>query len=82
LIPFFTPLVFGKITIEADVTNEVYGIDHVDFLVDGLIQENDTTAPYSWTWTQPAFFRHTISVIAYDNLGKNVSKDLILWKFF
>ena len=82
ILPFFLPILIGKITIEADATNKECGINRVEFLVDNDIKENDSSEPYSYFWNEPAFFRHNVKVIAYDNTGKNTSKEIIVWKFF
>ena len=82
VLPFFLPILIGKITIEANATNEEYGINRVEFLVDNDLRENDSSEPYSFSWNEPAFFRHNIKVIAYNNIGKSISKEIIVWKFF
>ncbi|MCK4332384.1 MAG: hypothetical protein KAV40_02265 [Thermoplasmatales archaeon] len=82
VLPFFLPILIGKITIEANATNEEYGINRVEFLVDNDLKENDSSEPYSFSWNEPAFFRHNIKVVAYDNIGKSISKEIIVWKFF
>ncbi len=82
ILPFLIPLIFGKITIVANVTNEVSGIDRVEFYIGDDIKENDTTYPYSWTWDERVFFRHTIKVVAYDNAENSVSDEIKVLKFF
>jgi hypothetical protein len=79
---FFTPVIIGDITIAVNATNEIYDIERVEFAIDGVTQGNITAAPYVWRWETPAFFKHTIQVVAYDTAGNNVTRDISVWKFF
>jgi hypothetical protein len=80
-------IVYGKITITANVTSES-AIDYVIFTIDGKLQSNDTEAPYECLW-QPIIqfngmsLKHTIKVVAYDVLGNNASDELNVtkWRF-
>jgi len=38
--------------------------------------------PYSWTWSELAFFRYTIKVVAYDNAGNSAQASINVWRFF
>lgn len=76
------PLIIGPITIEAEATQEQLGIDHVEFYIDNTLKATVNEAPYTWKWTTPAFFRHTITVIAYDTMNNTASAGLTVWKFF
>jgi hypothetical protein len=82
VLPFFTPVCLGRITIETNATSINEGIDRVEYYVDGTLQSTDTNAPYSWTWDTRAFFKHTVSVVAYDTAGHTSMREFILWKFF
>lgn len=82
ILRFFAPFLIGKFTFEANATNQEYGIDRVEFYLDDVLKENDTSDPYSWLWGEKAFFRHTVKVVAYDNTGNNVSEEIYVWKFF
>lgn len=82
IVPLKTPLCIGKITIEATATNPTVSIQKMEFYVDNSLEATVTTTPYQWTWSQPVLFRHTIKLIAYDNLGRNTTRELQLWKFF
>ncbi|MCJ7697580.1 MAG: PQQ-binding-like beta-propeller repeat protein, partial [Thermoplasmata archaeon] len=64
ILPFPKPFIIGLITIQVDATQEPYGIDRVEFFIDGTLKATDTTAPYTWTWDTPAFFKHTITAVA------------------
>jgi hypothetical protein len=63
-------------------TDDDSGIDRVEFYVNLQRLGNDTTAPYSWLWSQSAFFRQTLTVKAFDKEGNVNSKDIEVWKFF
>jgi outer membrane protein assembly factor BamB len=80
LLPFFVPLVFGFIEVQASV-NEVNRslVDRVEFYIDDKLQETDTIAPFSWSWNQRSFGSHLIKVIAYKN-DKNATNELKVWK--
>ena len=75
-------IVFGPITITANATSTA-GIKNVTFLIDGSPVKNFTTEPYSYVWdANVKGLRHTITVVAYDNNGKNGSAEIsiIKWK--
>jgi hypothetical protein len=82
IMPFITPVSIGKITIETFAASNEYGIDKVEFYVDNTLKETVTSEPYAWIWTQPAFFKHTIKVVAYNTMGQNATREFIIWKFF
>lgn len=80
ILPFFVPFSFGKITIEATATSTDFGIEKVEFYVDGLLRATDFEEPYSWTWNSLALLRHTVNVVAYDTRGYNSTRTFTLWK--
>jgi len=82
ILPFPAPLCFGKITINASVQSTSYGVDKVEFYVDNILQETVATAPYTWTWSHLAFFKHVVKVIAYDTGGHNITREITMRKFF
>jgi outer membrane protein assembly factor BamB len=75
-------VIIGQITIEANAYQDPLGIARVEFSIDGKLKATDTEVPYSWTWNSVAFFKHTITVTAYDTLGKSVQASIVVWKFF
>ncbi len=81
ILPFFAPLIFGRIIIEADATDD-YRIDRVEFYIDNALQANISSPPYSWKWSERSFFKHTIIVIAYDNSSNSATDEVTVWKFF
>jgi hypothetical protein len=82
LLPFFKPFIIGTITIQADATQEPYGIDRVEFYIDDDLKATNTETPYQWTWNTMAFFKHTIKAVAYDTSGKSTEKSIDVSKFF
>ena len=84
-MPFFTTFVLGKIIIEVNAANYIHGIDRVEFYVDSKLRETDMSPLFSWTWRwTPSLIlkhRHTITVIAYDNIGNSVSDEIQVWRF-
>jgi outer membrane protein assembly factor BamB len=67
ILPFYKPVIIGRITIEATASQVPLGIDRVEFYVGDNLKATDTTAPYSWTWTglQP-HGTYRIRAFAYD----------------
>ena len=82
ILPFFSPLIFGKIDVDVYANNIDNEIDRVEFFVDDELKEIDTSEPYSWTWDERVFFKHTLKVVAYDTAGTNATRKLEVWKFF
>ena len=76
------PFIIGPITIEADAYDTEYSIDRVEFLVDDVLKNTDTTAPYSWRWAAPSFFIHTLTVTAYNAVGNCSSQTINVLKIF
>jgi hypothetical protein len=75
-------LIIGKIDVNVTATDDDSGIDRVEFYANLQLLENDTTAPYSWLWSQTAFFRQTLTIKAFDKAGNFATQVLEVWKFF
>jgi len=81
-------IVYGKITISANVTSST-DISYVEFWVDGKLIKNLTEEPYSFIWQPIIQFnsalsvKRTIMVIAYDSEGNNASANVTIakWRF-
>lgn len=75
----------GTETITASSIDAESGIQYVDILIDGVLQDDNadghtcTSSPCNWTWdtTTAAIGQHTISAGAIDNAG-NVSNTITL----
>ncbi|HVQ00004.1 MAG TPA: Ig-like domain-containing protein [Candidatus Thermoplasmatota archaeon] len=78
---FFTTVIVGKITVEAQVNGDVGTIQKVEFYKDNKLQAVDTETPYTWSWNTKSFFMHTITTVAYfDNT--TLSNQVTVLKFF
>ncbi|MBE3136283.1 MAG: PQQ-binding-like beta-propeller repeat protein [Thermoplasmata archaeon] len=82
VLPFSKPVIIGRITIQVKAAQEPFGIERVEFYIDDTVKATDTEAPYQWTWSTPAFFKHTIRAVAYDTSGKSTEKSIDVSKFF
>ncbi|MCX6663104.1 MAG: Ig-like domain-containing protein [Euryarchaeota archaeon] len=67
---------------ETSVTSKDYEIEKVEFYIDNTLRSTDITEPYSWTWNNLAFFRHTVKVVAYNTADHNSTREFTMWKFF
>jgi hypothetical protein len=52
-------------------------IAKVEFLVNGVRVGEDTSAPYSWSWTPTKVGSHTVSARAFDNKGASVDSAVV-----
>lgn len=73
---FDRTMIIGSITIEVNATDNLSGIDKVEFFIDEESKYNDTTSPYNWSWDETAFFRHSIKVVAYDEAGNEAIDEI------
>ena len=77
-------MIIGKITIEAEATDDDSGIDRVEFYVNGKLKGNDSIAPYTCVWKRDRIrLLHifVIKVVAYDMNGLEASDKMIVRKF-
>jgi len=68
--PLSGATVKGSVTISISAS-DAYGIQRVEFYIDGTLKATDYTAPYTYQWNTKTVKAgtHTILVIAYDNAG-------------
>jgi len=81
-LPFI--LVIGDITIEIQVSDlGGSGLEKVEFYIDDSLKEifTDSSFVYQWTWDTIAFFKHKITIKAYDNASNVDIKDIDIFKF-
>jgi hypothetical protein len=78
------PLIFGSIIIEVNATDTESGVRNVEFSIDDTVNDNDTTAPYTYMWNQRVFSfqSHKIKINIYDNAGNHNTTELQVQKFF
>lgn len=71
----------GSITATATAT-DASGIHFVEFLINGVRYDADTSSPYSTTFTLPAAGTYRLTSIAYDmhgNPGRSTVKNLTIY---
>jgi parallel beta-helix repeat protein len=68
IIPFFKPLVFGPLRIDANDSR----VRKAEFYVNGKLKDTITKGPFVWNWNEPSFMKKTIETKTYDIDG-NVS---------
>ena len=81
IIPFFTTVIIGDIDIIAEAIDPS-GINRVEFYIDGQLMETISDASFQWKWTENAFLKHTIKVIAVDNYENVAEEEISVSKFF
>lgn len=79
IFPFFTPVMIGDVLIK---TNASEDIEYVEFYIDDVHFETDIDYPFEWIWDEKNFLKHTIKVVAYSHLEKQVDDKIVIWKFF
>ena len=82
ILAFPSPVAIGELSLEVSVLKKGIDIKRVEFYLDEVKVENDTSEPYGWLWSDLAFFKHTIEVVAVDEFGKEKSDECNIWKFF
>jgi len=84
IIPLLKVRIIGKITVVANVSDNISGIQKVEFYVDNNLEYIDDESPYQWTYDELAilFHRHTVKVKATDKAGNTKESDEIkVWIF-
>jgi outer membrane protein assembly factor BamB len=77
------PIVIGRITIIANVTQVDADIDRVEFYFSGDLQYTDTSPPYQWVWKgHPPPFDQDFLVRVYDTVGNRNEKMIYITKIF
>ncbi|RLF30382.1 MAG: hypothetical protein DRJ99_02680, partial [Thermoplasmata archaeon] len=60
------PLIFGNITIEANITSQPQGfITKVEFYIDGKLHYVDYKEPYEYNWDERVMGRHMVNITVY-----------------
>jgi len=83
--PFFdlkgNTIVIDNIWIWAEVETKKHNISKVEFYLDDELKYVDTLYPFKWCFDEHLFFKHKITVVAYDEKG-NVDSDEMYIIFF
>jgi aminopeptidase YwaD len=69
----FKTTVINNIWIWAEVDNATIPIQRAEFYYDGKLVYTDTEAPYKWEFNKFSLRKHQITVMVYDQLGRNSS---------
>jgi hypothetical protein len=69
IIPFFKPIVFGPLRIDANDKR----VKKAEFFVNGVLKDTITEGPYIWNWNEPSFMKKTIETKTYDENGNTSS---------
>ncbi len=74
------PWILGPINIIAE-TYSTYQITKVKFLIDNVVQHNDTTMSYTWTWNQKTLpGKHILKIIVVDTSEASVVDQITVCK--
>ncbi len=83
---FPSTLILGKITVQADASHPLIGIDRIEFYIDFELQAVDYTPPYTWTWIEryPLRAEHTHRIIikAITTQGTEATLGYLVDKYF
>ncbi|UCH71761.1 MAG: hypothetical protein JSW62_05015 [Thermoplasmatales archaeon] len=75
LFSFFTTLIIGRITVEADATDPDDDIDRLEFYIDDDLEHTRYEEPYTWIWDERILFHKCVlKVIVYDE-SDNMDQD-------
>ena len=69
----FKTTVIDDIWIWAEVDEAAIPIERAEFYYDGKLVFTDTEAPFKWQFNKVSLRKHEITVIVYDQLGRNSS---------
>jgi hypothetical protein len=64
-------LIFGGITLQAEVADYESGVDRVLFFVDEQLKNSSSNRPHEWFWDENSFGIYTIKARAYDCAGNS-----------
>ncbi|RLF58141.1 MAG: hypothetical protein DRN27_06175 [Thermoplasmata archaeon] len=81
IFSFFTPLVFGDVTIKIDIINPGDGIKEVSFYVNDELCLIDDEFPYEYFLEGSSFGKQSIQVIATDQNENSVVQQRDIWRF-
>jgi len=82
LLPFFTPIIIGKIDIEVEALANEGAIDYIEIFINDELKATLDSDPYTWRWNERVFGTKTILVKAYNQEGLYSRDEIEVWKFF
>ena len=80
LVTFPVTFIIGSIEVNAQVNGVEDAINKVEFYLDGKLQHTDYEEPYAWLWNTSAYFRHSLTTVAYCD-DQYLSQSVNVWKF-
>ncbi len=69
----FKTTVINDIWVWAEVADDTIPLQKADFYLDGQLVYTDTDAPFQWQFNRFSLRKHQITVVVYDELGRNTS---------
>ena len=83
ILPAKKPIVIQGVTIQVNASDNQSGVKKVQFYVDGILKGNDSTAPYTYNWTDLRSGMRQVKAVAYDNAGNSraVEISVMKWRF-
>ena len=67
-------IIIGSLRVEATAT-DASGIDKIEFYIDGTLRYTEPSNSLQWLWDEKSLFTHTLTIKAYDNLGRISTKE-------
>jgi hypothetical protein len=67
-------IIVGSLRVEATAT-DASGIDKIEFYIDGTLRYTEPSNSLQWLWDEKSLFTHTLTIKAYDNLGRVATKE-------
>ena len=63
--------VYSQVDVKANATDD-FGVEKVDFYIDGVLKKTDTSAPYSYLWNAgiESVGYHTLKARTFDTIGQ------------
>ena len=74
-------LVVGRVTIIADVFDELTTVNRVEFFIDATRYAIDEKPPFEWTWNETKTGMHTLHITGYDGVENHDYDEKTLWIF-
>ena len=78
----FKTRIFGGMTIVADASDDLSGVEKVEFYINNELVEVDKVKYYWWNWESidSMFGNYEIKVVVYDNVGYSASDEMTVWR--